>query len=90
MTLCQFKFPESTQQVDAINKYAIEIAKRTEGDYLYKLLHFDTFYIEVKLNTKRNELLSYTSFTSEEKLLPYLHGMDLWQLKYPVYQSSIK
>ena len=90
MTLCQFKFLEPVQQVEVINKYAVRIAERTEDDYLYRLLHFDTFYIEEKLNAALNELISYTSFNSEEKLLPYVHAVDLWQLKYPVYQSQIK
>jgi len=87
MTLCQFKFLEQTQQVELISKYAVPIVERTEGDYQYKLLYVDTFYIEEKWSTALNELLSYTSFNSEEKLLPYLHTIDLWQLKYLVYQS---
>ena len=88
MTLCQFKFLEQTQQVELISKYAVPIVERTEGDYQFKLLHIDTFYIEEKWNIALNELLSYTSFNSEEKLLPYLHTIDLWQLKYLIYQSQ--
>jgi hypothetical protein len=88
MTLCQFKFLEPTQQVELISKYAVPVVERTEGDYRYKLLHIDTFYVEEKWNTALNELLSYTSFNSEEKLLPYLHTIDLWQLKYLIYQSQ--
>ncbi len=88
MTLCQFRFLEPTQQVELISKYAVLIVERTEGDYRYKLLQIDTFYIEEKWNTPLNELLSYTSFNSEEKLLPYLHTIDLWQLKYLIYQPQ--
>ena len=88
MTLCQFKFLEQPQQVELIRKHAVPIAERREGNYLYRLLHIDRFYIEEKLNAVLEELISYTSFNSEEKLLPYLHANDLWQLKYPVYQSQ--
>lgn len=89
MTLCQFKFLEQTQQVELISKHAIPIVERKEGDWLYKLLHIDAFYIEEKWNTALNELVSYTSFNLEEKLMPYSHAIDLWQLKYLVYQSQI-
>ena len=85
MTLCQFKFLEQTQQVELISKYSVPIVERTEGDYRYRLSYVDTFYIEEKWDTALNELVSYTSFNSEEKLLPYFHAIDLWQSKYLVY-----
>ena len=87
MTLCQFKFLETPQQFELINKYAVPVVERTEGDYLYKLLYIDSFYIEQKWDIKLNKLLLYTPFNSQEKLLPYVHIMDLWQLKYQLYRS---
>jgi len=88
MTLCQFNFLEATQQLELINKYAVPVTERKEGNYLYKLLHIDRFYIEEKWNALLNKLVSYTSFNSEEKLLPYAPAIDLWQLKYMMYRSE--
>jgi len=87
MTLCQFKFLETPQQLELIDKYAVPVVERTEGDYLYRLLYIDSFYIEQKWNLRRNELLLYTPFNSQEKLLPYVPIIDLRQLKYLLYQS---
>ena len=87
MTLCQFKFLETPQQLELIDKYAVPVVERTEGDYLYRLLYIDSFYIEQKWNLRLNELLLYTPFNSQEKLLPYVHIIDLRQLKYLLYQS---
>ena len=81
MTLYQFKFLEKQEQIDLIDKKAVFLAERIDGDYTYKLYQLDAFYIEEEWHTKFNERRSFISFISEDKLTPYLNTIDLAALK---------
>jgi hypothetical protein len=76
MMLYQFTLLEKQEQIDLIEKLAIYIAERTDGDYTYRLHQLDAIYIEEQWHTKFNERRSFTCFTSNEKLKPYLNFIN--------------
>jgi hypothetical protein len=88
MTLYQFKLLEKEGQIDLVNTYAVPIAERVEGNYTYKLLQLDTFYIEEEWHTVFNERRSFIAFISEERLQPYLQSIDLSSLHLPITKSN--
>lgn len=77
MTLYQFKLLEKTEQIELIEKLAIYLAERIDGNYTYKLFQMDTFYVEEEWHTAFNDRRSFISFISNENLKPYLNMVDL-------------
>ena len=80
MTLYQFKLLERAEQIDLLDKQAVSLAERIDGDYTYKLFQLGSFYIEEEWHTKFNERRSFIAFISEERLQPYLNTIDLSSL----------
>ncbi len=80
MTLYQFKLLEQSEQLDLIAQQAVYLTERIDGNYTYKLYQLGMFYIEEEWHTKFNDKRSVVSFISEERLLPYLHAIDLSSL----------
>ncbi len=87
MMLYQFKLLESVEQLELIEKCGVYLAERIDGDYTYKLLQLETFYVEEEWHTKFNERRKFISFISEEKLEPYLQNIDLSSLHLPTKKN---
>ena len=77
MTLYQFNALDEGEQMEAIWKYAVHLAKREDDIHSYELLQIDNFYIELKHHKEFDSLRGLRTFTTTTPLEPYLDQIEI-------------
>ncbi len=73
MTLYQFNDLDELEQQEAIWKWGVLVAERTDETYKYKLYQMDAFYIERRYHLEYGVIHGQKTFSStDEPLTPYL------------------
>jgi len=71
VTLSQFNELNELQQYNTVWDKGILIDARFTSKYKFVLYQVDTFYVEIKYDGEKNEILGLKSFTAVMPLLEY-------------------
>lgn len=80
MTIYKFNKLSYTEQISTVEQVGAYIANRSEKGVSIHLFQLDAFYIELYYDENNYELVAMKSFTSTNKLRPYLEKIDLQKL----------
>jgi hypothetical protein len=76
MTYQEYEELSHEAQLDAFNKYGVEIMERQEGGKLYLLHQIDAFYVEMIFDVI-NESADLRCFADLDELSPYLEQINI-------------
>ena len=80
MTLYEFKQLCINDQAQATWDDGIQIGFRQQEQEHMILYRLDSFYVEVRYHSVKNEVTAIKSFISDEPLQPYLDTIDISSL----------
>ena len=76
MTLYEFIKMEESEQAEAVWN-GVFVADREDEEHRILLYQIESFYVEVYYHKKHNAIISFSSFSSIEKLDAYLDKIPL-------------